>query len=203
MASDKSFVRLLLFSFVQCLIAIIAMLVLSPYVSERSSFIFNLLFYLLIFIFPIFFYIFTKFKENVFSFLGLQENAGSGVLYGLVISVFIVLVFLIKNQFAFSLKADSFFLIIGPALAGIFEEIPFRGFYLKEFVKKLGFWKANLLASFLFSTLHLASILQGNLFQILFFFVLSLWLGYLHEKSKSLWAPIFVHVTFNIMTTLF
>ena len=88
-------------------------------------------------------------------------------------------------------------------LAGPFEEIPFRGFYLKEFSDRWGFVRANILSSAMFAALHLRAFSPRELLNCGLLFFISMWLGYLYKRSDSLWAPVIVHSAYNVLTVVF
>ncbi|NGX56036.1 MAG: hypothetical protein K1060chlam5_00270 [Candidatus Anoxychlamydiales bacterium] len=82
--------------------------------------------------------------------------------------------------------------------APIIEEFLFRGLlqnYLNRFFKRA---YAIIITSLAFTFFHFAlSQGLGNITIIGSIFVLSLFLGYIYEKQKSLYASIFLHFTFN------
>lgn len=98
---------------------------------------------------------------------------------------------------------------IGPALftiivaAPILEEFLFRGVIQSYFRKKIGSTAAIFSASVLFSLFHFSSA-QGfqNIFILLSLFILSLYLGFIYEKTRSIIANITLHVTFNLINTI-
>jgi len=190
------------FIIMQLMLAVIIMIVLNKYNNNKDVFIINLCFYIFIFIIPIFIYIWKVFGANPFTYLKLNKNIISGIAKGLLISLFITLIFLIKNRFSINTNFQKSYIIIGLMFAGLFEEIPFRGFYLKVFRIRFGFWKSNLLTSFLFAIIHIERVLNGDIIQIVMLFIIGIWLGYIFEKTKSLWAPIIVHSVYNVLTVL-
>lgn len=199
----KQFKFTFLFIIAQLILAIIIMLIMNKYINSKNVFIINILFYIFIFILPVFIYIWEVLCTNPFTYLKLNEKSFNGIVKGLLISIFITLIYIIKNRFNININPAKASILFGLMLAGLFEEIPFRGFYLKVFKDRFGFWKANLITSFLFAIIHLQWILKGNIIQIVMLFIIGIWLGYIFEKIKSLWAPIIVHMVFNILTVLF
>ena len=81
-------------------------------------------------------------------------------------------------------------------LAPIAEELICRGVTLSQAKKVLPFWFANLLQAFLFGVLHM-NMLQGT-----YAFCLGLILGYLCEKTGSLYPSILFHILFNFVGTV-
>ena len=81
-------------------------------------------------------------------------------------------------------------------LAPIAEELTCRGITLSQAKKVLPFWLANILQALLFGVLHM-NMLQGT-----YAFCLGLILGFLFEKSGSLYPPILFHMLFNFFGTV-
>jgi len=87
--------------------------------------------------------------------------------------------------------------------APLVEETLFRGF-LQSFIRKhLGSKEAIFITSVLFAFFHYSPE-QGlaNITIIASLFVLSLFLGLVYEKRRSLFAPITLHATFNTVNIL-
>jgi membrane protease YdiL (CAAX protease family) len=171
----------------------------------NKSFLFYLTLYMALFIIPIFLYVYYVYHLIPFQYLLLDKNISSSVGKGLGIGVFVILIFLIVNHFSIhiDISRNGLFKLLGLLLAGPLEEIPFRGFYLKEFSAKIGFVYANLLSSLMFAALHFQSIQPEEFVKFIVLFILSLWLGYLYHKTKSLWPPIIVHSFYNLSTIIF
>ena len=90
-------------------------------------------------------------------------------------------------------------IIVAPFL----EEFLFRG-VLQNFLKKhLGRKSAIALSSFIFALFHFApSQKAGNIALLISLFAFACFLGFLYEKRRSLFAPIGLHMTFNLMSAL-
>lgn len=84
------------------------------------------------------------------------------------------------------------------------EEILFRGFLQSWLRSFLSFFPALILASLIFALCHF-SISQGiaNWELLTSLFVLSLYLGFLYEKQKTIWASIGLHSVFNAVSMFF
>ncbi len=80
------------------------------------------------------------------------------------------------------------------------EELLFRGFLQSRFREYLSTWPAIILTSCFFAALHL-SYSQGwsNIIIFSSIFLLALFLGYLYERQRNLWASISLHVVFNLI----
>ncbi len=87
--------------------------------------------------------------------------------------------------------------------APILEELIFRGFMQTWLKQKWSFIPALILSSLIFALFHFSPS-QGpqNLPLIVSFFTLSLFLGFLYEREKSLLAPIGLHMTFNSISVI-
>jgi membrane protease YdiL (CAAX protease family) len=87
--------------------------------------------------------------------------------------------------------------------APILEEFLFRGVIQSYFRKKIGPIAGIFSASALFSLFHFSHS-QGfqNIFILLSLFILSLYLGFVYEKTRSIIANITLHVTFNLINTI-
>ncbi|MCH9610544.1 MAG: hypothetical protein S4CHLAM81_03860 [Chlamydiales bacterium] len=81
------------------------------------------------------------------------------------------------------------------------EELLFRGFLQTWLRKRFGVLVSLLLSSALFALVHYSGG-QNNVEVVGSLFVLALFLGYLYERERLLWAPIALHATFNLVTCL-
>jgi hypothetical protein len=91
-------------------------------------------------------------------------------------------------------------IVIGAPLV---EEFIFRGVFQSFFRKKKGAVASIFITSLFFSFFHF-SVVQGieNLSILANLFLLSLYLGFVYEKTRSLYAPITLHVTFNLINVI-
>jgi CAAX protease family protein len=81
-------------------------------------------------------------------------------------------------------------------LVGFIEEIPYRGFMLRKFEERVGFWLANLVTSLLFLAIHLPGWLALHTLRpgaAAAVGVLGFVMGLAVRYSNSLWAPIVTH----------
>ncbi len=93
-------------------------------------------------------------------------------------------------------ESPSFLLVLYAIILGpVSEELTFRGVTMTSFKRALPFWAANLLQALLFGIFHL------NLIQGIYAFFLGLVLGYICEKSGSIWYTIVLHIAFNCWGT--
>lgn len=90
-------------------------------------------------------------------------------------------------------------LVLAPCL----EEYLFRGLLQSWLRRKIGPVKAIFASAVLFGVFHFsASQSTTNLPLILTLSVFALYLGFLYEKTRSLFATIFLHVTFNCISVI-
>lgn len=87
-------------------------------------------------------------------------------------------------------------LLYSVILAPICEELVCRGVTMSSAKRCMPFWAANLLQAFLFGLLHM-NWLQGS-----YAFCLGLILGYVCEKSGSIYVSILFHMLFNFWGTV-
>lgn len=81
-------------------------------------------------------------------------------------------------------------------LAPFSEELIYRGVTLRQARKCLPFWAANLMQAVLFGAFHM------NMIQGIYAFFLGLILGYVCEKSGSIYNAILLHALFNLWGTV-
>ncbi len=111
-----------------------------------------------------------------------------------------VAVRMVKNQGA-SLLQMILVLSSVAVLIPIVEEILFRGFFQGYLRRYLGVWSSIALSSLCFSMFHFSwSQSWSNVVILLSLSILGLFLGYLYERQRSLWAPIGLHVAFNTIS---
>lgn len=88
-------------------------------------------------------------------------------------------------------------------LAPILEEYIFRGFLQSWFKKHFGSKPAILLPAVCFALFHFAPSQGVSNFPLIFsLFVFALYLGFVYERQRSLFAPIALHMTFNAVSVL-
>lgn len=174
--------------------------------------IFNEFIRALIFVAPIILLIKFFYGERPLSFLKLDKNVKTGILWGTVAGVgYAVLVcgrILLTggniNPKPVSIEAW----LTAVSTATLIEEISFRGFLLASFEKVMKFWKANMLTAFLFVAIHFpgwiilsgAPLLSERIVPMLEILFLGLLLGFLFRKSNSLWACVILHAVNNLLS---
>ncbi|MCI5677433.1 MAG: type II CAAX endopeptidase family protein [Candidatus Faecisoma sp.] len=83
--------------------------------------------------------------------------------------------------------------IIGP----IIEEYMIRGIMYNELKQKYSIMKSIIITTIIFSLLHF------NLVQMIYALVLGFILIYMYEKTNNIKAPLILHMTSNIVTTIY
>jgi len=86
--------------------------------------------------------------------------------------------------------------------APLLEEIVFRGLVHNALARVLGphrRWGIILLSAVIFTLIHLGAVLPYALGSL---FMLAIVLGWLYERTGSLWPPIVVHFLFNALNTI-
>ncbi len=91
-----------------------------------------------------------------------------------------------------STDISALMLFYSVILAPIGEELIFRGVTMRAFRKAVPFWLANLLQAFLFGVFHM------NFIQGVYAFALGILLGFICEKSGSIYYAMFFHFLFNL-----
>jgi membrane protease YdiL (CAAX protease family) len=107
-----------------------------------------------------------------------------------------IITFLKQHTDSTGVKILGFFNIV--IFAPTLEELIFRGFIQRYFRSFLDLKKTIIATSVLFALVHF-SLDQGlgNIALLGCIFVLSLYLGFAYEKTKSILAPITLHMLFN------
>lgn len=87
--------------------------------------------------------------------------------------------------------------------APFLEEFLFRGILQSALRKKLGPFRAIILTSIAFAFFHFSSSqATTNIPLIAALFTFACYLGFLYEKTRSLFASIFLHMTFNSLSVI-
>src|SRR5262245_3212593 len=165
----------------------------------------HITFRLLFWVAPVLLYL--KYVDHVapFEYLKMTNHIGRGVAVAFVLTaVNIAGTFARFGTPHLSLQRITWNSMLGTSfLIGFIEEIPYRGFMLQKFAERMEFWRANLITSLLFVTIHLpgwmvlGTLAVGPAVTIFIFaIVMALALRY----SKSLWAPILTHSANDCLT---
>jgi len=84
-------------------------------------------------------------------------------------------------------------LLYGCVLAPFLEEMLFRGIILRAFLRQYGRWPAIIGSAALFGLFHL------NIYQFMVGLIAGTLLGWLYERSRSLWPCILLHGAYNTL----
>ena len=110
------------------------------------------------------------------------------------------------------IRPDPLSHLIGTVLlVGITEEVLFRGFFLNALLKKTRIVYAHGISSLMFVAIHLpwwiysgsVSDLSSALFACASIFILGFIFGWVFMKSRNIFIPIFLHMLWNLLQTLF
>ncbi|MGF1909769.1 CPBP family intramembrane metalloprotease [Vibrio kasasachensis] len=154
-----------------------------------------------IWILPVLLYIRLIDKNEPIAYLNLANKIDrSGWIFIIASLVILSSNCLLKGSISFNLDASH--LINAVLLAGITEEIVFRGFIFKKLSEKLNYWSSNILQSILFTLIHIPIWIlnnQGTTILFLYIFSFGLAMGYFAKKSKSLWTVVIIHSLHNLL----
>ena len=164
----------------------------------------------LIWIVPAWIYIKLYLHSIPISFLKMNVNVKKGLLWGIFLSLllgaFLILEAYLFNgvSFHFSLSFDDYLNTL--LMAGLAEEIVFRGLILQELDKRMTFWKANLITALLFLVIHYPIWIYNDIiFQIgshIYVFIIGLLFGFVYKKTGSLWSVIILHAFHNYILSI-
>ena len=145
-------------------------------------------------------------KFNVFNSLGLSKNILQGVILAIIFTLPMFIGGLIFYKFNTEITLPR--LIASTILAGLFEELYFRGFLFGQIFRntKLGFIPSITIGAIVFAVAHLY---QSQDFSIMIGIFLTTFLGAIFfawlyvEWDYNLWVPIFLHTFMNLSWDLF
>ena len=164
----------------------------------------------LIWIVPAWIYIKLYLHSIPISFLKMNVNVKNGLLWGIFLSLllgaFLILEAYLFNgvSFHFSLSFDDYLNTL--LMAGLAEEIVFRGLILQELDKRMTFLKANLITALLFLVIHYPIWIYNDIiFQSgshIYVFIIGLLFGFVYKKTGSLWSVIILHAFHNYILSI-
>ena len=164
----------------------------------------------LIWIVPAGVYIKYYLHLNPISYLKMNVNVKKGLFWGIVLSLLLgsclILEAYIFNGVSihFSLSFDDYLNTF--LMAGLAEEIVFRGLILQELNKRLAFWKANVITALLFLVIHYPIWIYNDvIFQFgshIYVFLIGLLFGFVYKKTGSLWSVILMHAFHNYVLSI-
>ena len=164
----------------------------------------------LVWIVPAGLYIKIYLHSNPVSYLKMNVNVMKGLFWGIVLSLLLGLCLILEAyifygvSFHFSLSFDDYLNTF--LLAGLAEEIVFRGLILQELNKRLAFWKANVTTALLFLVIHYPIWIYNEvIFQFgshIYVFLIGLLFGFIYKKTGSLWSVILMHAFHNYILSI-
>jgi len=164
----------------------------------------------MIWIVPIWLYIKYYLNTNPSGYLKMNVNIKKGLLWGTILSLLLGIcliseAFLFNDaSFHFSLSFDDYLNTF--IMAGLAEEIVFRGLILQELNKRLAFWKANTITALLFLLIHYPIWIYNDIiFQFgshIYVFFIGLLFGFIFKKTGSLWVVVLVHAFHNFILSI-
>ena len=152
----------------------------------------------LVWVVPVFLYLCYVKGVAPGSYLKLRKYWARGLLAAVAFSILNLLFFVAQHGLPhFRAQGITWNSVFSTTLLiGFMEEIPYRGFIFQQLNEWVSFWKAAVLSSLLFVSIHLPGWISLHLFRIhlpIFIFVFGLLMVGLLRLSKSLWAPIVAH----------
>lgn len=147
-------------------------------------------------------------KQDPLTYLRLRPSRKGlkwiGVVFIILVIYSIINLSLLKNTFDFHLELHDWLNIV--IMAGLTEEIVFRGFILRKLMCSYRFWLANIITAFLFLSIHFPIWFYKDLFQfpsilttMITIFLLGLLFGWIYKRSDSLWPSIILHAMYNLL----
>ncbi|MDP4182386.1 MAG: type II CAAX endopeptidase family protein [Bacillota bacterium] len=185
----------------------------SPYIYENykgiEGVLINAIIKVLIWAVPVFIYIRYIDERKPMTFLKLNKRALIGLFWGILITLALVGVNLIKvyifgkGKINIDVSLDNIINVV--LITCITEEIVFRGFLLNKLEEFIEFWGANIIAAILFVTIHFPIwIMEGDgitLQKVISVMILGILFGYTYKKTDSLWSAILFHGANNFIVS--
>lgn len=164
----------------------------------------------LVWVVPVWIYIKFYLHSSPISYLKMDINVKRGFLWGVVLSLLLGLCLILEAYifngvlFHFSLSFDDYLNTF--LMAGLAEEIVFRGLVLQELNKRLAFWKANVITALLFLVIHYPIWIYNDIiFQFgshIYVIFIGLLFGFVYKKTGSLWSVILMHAFHNYILSI-
>ena len=143
---------------------------------------------------------------NIFKSLGLNGNILTAIGLSLIFTLPMFIGGLFFFKFSRAIEIDT--LIAGTIVAGLFEELYFRGFLFGQLFRKtnFGFIPAIFFGALIFAAGHLYQ--SQNINELVGIFIITfagaIFFAWLYvEWNYNLWVPIFTHTLMNLSWNLF
>jgi len=167
------------------------------------------LYYSFLVLSPVFLFIWLAERQSPWTQLGLNHAPLKGMGVGVIIGIMICAAFIGSDLIVGKtplVTSAPWYMVLGAIFVGLAEEVLFRGFVLPRMMTQMTFVKANIFSSLLFMALHIARLFQAGAAEIpslILIFIISLWLGYLYKKTRSVWTVMLVHALYNLAVLIF
>lgn len=163
-----------------------------------------------VWIVPSWLYIKYTLHTSAISYLKMNVNVKKGLIWGIILSLLLGFG-LISEAYIFNDASIQFSLSFDDYLntfimAGLAEEIVFRGLILQEINKRLVFWKANVITSLLFLVIHYPIWIHDDIIfhfgSHIYVFFIGLLFGFVFKRTGSLWSVILLHAFHNFVLSI-
>lgn len=166
---------------------------------------------------PVYAYLRYVDRINPFRYLKLSTPVPPHrLLYAAIIGVIYVMVLLVNaaalggdiRALTQASLLESLTVLLSVLFSPFSEEVVFRGFVLPKLAQRYPFWGANIVSALLFSAMHLPHWLwmrglqPSVLRDVVSVFATGCVLGYLRNRSQSLWPCIVLHVINNYVVAI-
>jgi uncharacterized protein len=164
---------------------------------------------LLIWILPVLLIVRVRQQEPIATYLWLK-NGRAGARVGVLLGIGFAAVSLVADIATrhFGWPAAGFALVNVLFVAPLFEEVVFRGFFLRQVQDShVAFWPANIIAALMFLGLHLPGwyfvgrLKPAQAILALGICAVGLVAGYARRKAESTWAAVVVHFVNNLYSS--
>jgi uncharacterized protein len=178
--------------------------------SSAAQFLYWTVAKLVIWILPVLLIVKLRREEPVAAYLWLK-NLRNGVRVGILCGVAVAALSLLADVLTkhFGWPSPGFALVNVLLIAPLFEEVVFRGFFLRELQEShIAFWPANIIAALMFLGLHLpgwyfVGLLRPAQAVVAFGICLvGLVAGYARRRAGSTWAGVTVHFVNNLYSSM-
>jgi len=183
--------------------------------DETNRLIFSNVVKFLVWVVPSILYVFWLEHTNPLTSMKISTPIDKrGLVIGMLVSLVYFIVILVSEKFKTGRTLAP--LVAASAsgwltkLAQVFfspisEEIMFRGFVLSQLSSRMEFWKANALQAVFFTAMHWPNWIELNglhpviLAMSVSILVIGLLLGWLLQRTNSIWPPVAVHIINNFV----
>jgi CAAX protease family protein len=160
---------------------------------------------MLVWLAPVWFYLRYVDRVDPFEYLKLKRHIGRGLLVGIGLTALTAIGTVVRFGLPHpTMERVTWNSVLGTSLlVGLIEEVPYRGFMLRQFAQRLNFWLANLVTSLLFLAIHLPGWIALHTLHgpaALTIAVFGFAMGVAVKWSDSLWAAVVAHSANDFMS---